>query len=297
MKKLIVIILFLFGAELCKSQDLILTTNNDSLNCQIIEKKGSFLIYKIKVEDAYQSRAVKEEFVLKYEVGYYLKNNKNNASGNSAKSEKVKNFNEGVFMVIGFNRSQLLELYANGTPSELKDYANDLMNSISFNAEVDAFISKKFSLGLRYELYKSDASKNNLATAGPSNTYYFDLEEDLVIHTISPKLNFRTTFIDEKNPIILSAMVDYNILNNLFSIEEDGGSYKASGDMKGQKIGLSIAASYERVINNDLKIGFTTMFKTCSLDKVKINGVDQTLVGNNQLNINRLNIGVFLAFR
>lgn len=296
MKKLILFLLLIITAQLSKSQDLIVTTNNDSLNCQIVEKKGAFVIYKIKVDGTYQSRAVKNEFVLKTEVGYFLINNTNKS--NLGKVEKIKKYNEGIFMVIGFNKSQLLNIYdyAN-TPSELKDYAKDLSNSISFNLEAEGYISKKFTLGLRYELYKSDAQKNNFATPGPSNTYYFDLEEDMIIHSISPKLSFKNSINGDNNIIAISGMIDYNIFNNVFSVEEDVSGITSSGDITGQKIGLSFGASFERVINNNLKVGITGLYKTCSISEVKINGVEETLSGKSQININRLNIGLYLVFR
>lgn len=293
MKKIIIILLFILFAEQSKSQDLIVTNNNDSINCQIVEKKGSFTIYRIRVDGAVQSRALKDEFILKTEVGYYLNkpNNEKYIIANQKETKKIFMFN------VGINKSSLLEYYNGSGPTQLDAYYTDLTNTASFNAEVEALLSNKFSLGLRYELYKSDAEYKDLPVPGPSNTYLFDLDEDLIIHTISPKFSFRKNVFDEKNLIVLSAMYDYNLYNNIFTIEESGSSYSATGDISGKSSGVSFAASYERVISNDFRVGLTGMYKMCTVKKVEINGVEQSLVGSNQINLNRLNIGLYISFR
>lgn len=295
MKKLFLLLLLIAFAQLSKSQDLIVTTNNDSLNCQIIEKKGAFLIYKIIVDGAYQSRAVKDEFVLKTEVGYFLKSQN---SKQNIQVLKSKNPNEGVFLKIGFNKAQLLEINDNNIPNDFKEYYKDLANSISVSAEIERIVTPRFAFGLNYELYIGNASMKNYGTPGPyGTTINFDFEEKLTIHTVSPKFSYRKNISGDNNLVVLSGMLDYNFFNNIFSVDESNGSYYASGDIKGRKFGLSIAGSYERIINNDLRVGVSCLFRASTLDKVKINGEEETLIGTNQININRLNFGLYLAFR
>ncbi len=290
--KLIFTIMLVTISSYCLSQDLIVTSNNDSINCQITEKRGSFLVYKIKVDGEYQSRAIKEDLILKTETNFY-----NNNPYLIKKENQKSSIYPYCFLNFGINRSWLTDYAQETNDAELDALYNKLSKNFSFSPEIELWLNNKIGLGMKYEYYYSKAEDNDMIFVNGPYTYHYEVKDEINIHTISPKLNFRTPLKNDNNYLCFSVMYDYNLFNELISITDKSSNVKGSSELKGKKSGFGFSAAYEHHLSKNIKLGFLSSYKFCSIDKVEVDDVEVELSGANKINLNRLNFGFYIGFR
>lgn len=292
MKKLI-LILFIFICNNTFSQDLIVTNNNDSINCKIIERKGSFIIYKIKIGDEFQTRSVKEEFVLNTAPQFYVIN------PSLVKQEKVAlntDFKNEFYLTFEINRSSLNEFAKNTGDAKIDAINDNLSSAISFSPIIEIWLSKKIGIGLKYEYYKSTAQDDNFPLYYGSFPVYYRLNEEITIHTLSPKLNFRTPIQKDKSYLVFSAMYNYNFYNDILLFTDKNYPSQITAELSTKKSGFGFSAGFEYHTLENIKIGFITGYSFCLLDEIYLNATQIQLTAANKINLNRINLGLFIGF-
>lgn len=276
----------------CYGQDLIVTKNNDSINCQIVEEKGSYLIYKTKIDGLVQQNSIKLDFVLNTEHNYYIYNPKQ-----TIKKKSEDKSNSIYYLLFGISNSSLTDYAVESGNIEINALNKTLSNAISFNTEIEFCLKEKFGIGLRYEYYKSRAQDDDILLLVNGVNYHFYVKEELRLHTLSPKINFKTSLINNKNHITFSAMYDYNFYFDDAFLKEENFTYIINSKVKSRKSGFGFSAGYEYHILPSVKIGLITSYKFCTIDAVIVNDELVSLSGGNEININRLSFGMYVGFR
>ncbi len=287
MKKLI-LILFVFISNNLFSQDLIITTTNDSINCKIISQEGTFTLYKINTASGQQSRAIKNTSVLKVQQNYF---NLSITNINSIPKKPVKetSFNAGI----GY--TMLFKTFDADDDPDFKEFYRDLSNAISFHAEIQHSFNEKIGLSIRYDYFKSSAEMNDYKYVYQFQTYYMDILEEVSIHTLSPGLYYKIPLIDDMN-IKLFGAYDHNFYDDAVKINS------TTFDVFGNKSGLALGIGYENIISKNIGLSFQIKYRASKLNKVtSVNGsgsgTDIELYGLDRININRLTLGLNISLR
>lgn len=292
MKKIFLLIL-LFTSKFLFSQDLVVTQKNDSIECKVVSAQNSFTIYKTYVAGIQQSRAINNKDVLKIDYNYYLTHpSKINRKVviKSNKNPKTTSFN------VGLGYTGLFDLYREDPAlPTYGEYLKELSNSFSLHAEIQQSLTQKFGLSFRYDFFKSKAQDNALQFNYQGSTYYFQIEDEVTIHTLSPGLYYKFPLVPELMNINTFAAFDYNFFDNPTLINN------VSYDVYGQKLGLSIGAAYEYIINESTAISIQFKYRTAKLDKATFvtngQGKEEKLSGFDRININRFTIGLNLCLK
>lgn len=295
MKKILLILIILISRN-SFAQDLIVTNNNDSINCLILEKKGSFLIYKKKIGNTYQFGSIKQEFVSKTELQFY---NVNPALIKQSIDPNTQIFKPEFFLTFEVNKSTLIN-YVVKSSNKTSDSINAVLaKSVSFSPAFEYWLSKKVGIGVKYEFYNSKASEDRYPVYLNSSSFpptYFELEEEIFIHTISPKLIFRTPVFNEKNYIFFHVMYNYNFYKDLILYTEKISKQDYSTETRSKKSGFGFSAGYEYHATKNLKFGFISSYQFCEIDNIFVNGKEIELTAANKLNLNRFNLGLIVGF-
>jgi len=292
MKKILLILILLISKGIY-AQDLIVTKTNDSVNCKVVSQQGSFTLYKVLTANGPQSRAISNKDVVKIEYNFYSSIPVQNPY-NPRQAIAVKTPNETSFN-FGLGYTNLFKLFDVDDP-DFVDYYKDLSNAVSFHAEIQTSLKNKFGLSLRYDYYKSTAEKNNYPFVYQSQTYYFDLKDEVSIHTFSPGLYYKYPIKNNKENIKLFTSYDYNFFDN--SSEINTTSY----DLYGSKSGFSLGLGYEYFILKDIGLSLQLKYRACKLNKVTSvvgggSGTEFELFGFDRININRLTIGLNVSLK
>lgn len=294
MKKIYMLLLIVLISKVTQAQDLLVTTNGDSINCKIVDEKGSFVLYKILEGDSYVSRAINKQSISKSENGFYLRNPelaKNNSNSTSKKQKySSTNFN------IGYNRLKLLDFYSSSGMEVIDKYNESLANGMGFNLELKRWFTKRLGIDIRYDLYSSKALEYKMPYTNPlGSTSYGPFSDKIKIHTFSPGFAFRTPIANENNYLIINTSFDYNLYINDFTY------LGTPGKLKSKRYGYSFGMSYERVLNKNFAIGLNAKYRISSLNKVGlyVNGdFDEIdLTEEQEISINRYSFGLYLGIR
>lgn len=292
MKKVIILIL-LFTSNFVFSQDLLVTNKYDSIECKVVSTQNSFTIYKIYVDGIQQSRAINNKDVFKIDYNYYLTHSSklNQVSKiQTKKNPKITSFNAGI----GY--TSLFDLYREDPAlPTYGEYLRELRSSYSLHAEIQHSITKRIGLCFRYDFFKSKAQDNSLQFNYQGSTYYFQVEDEVTIHTLSPGLYYKMPVVTNLMNLNFFTAVDYNFFDNPTLINN------ISYDVYGQKLGMSFGTSYEYIVNESTAISVQFKFRTSKLDKATYvtngTGKDEDLEGFDKININRFTIGLNICLK
>lgn len=292
MKKYLLFI-FIFISHSILAQDLLITKSNDSLNCKIVSQQGAFTLYKVLTTGGPQSRAISNKDILKIEFNYFSTVTTKDISKSQyvavSNSPNVTSFNFGLSLTSFF------DLIQNDNP-DFESYYKDLSNGYNLHAEIQQSLKKRIGLSLRYDFFKSDAVKNNYLYISQFQKYYVDIEDEIVIHTLSPGLYYNYPVVDNIMNIKLFASYDHNFFDNSSKINND------TYDLFGNKSGFSCGMGYEYLINEDVGVSFQLRYRASKLNKVtNVNSTGSSstyeLYGFDKININRISVGLNICLK
>jgi hypothetical protein len=316
MKKTLFLFLFACAILSGKAQDIIITINNDTIECHIIDVNADRISYEQNViENQKIGKSISTSEVLQY--------------FRSGERERMKQILEHRFLITaqgGLSHSFTdLSNFKNmltsaGVPGpEANDYTGKLKNGIFLNAGFHYLLTKFFGAGAEYSFFQS-SSKGEFIVRGYSglNVPVYStktLNERIYSNFAGPSFLLQLTPGTTQN-IKISATVSPGVV--FFRDETRGNEYQyflpadepysvqypqyynhlntlAQGTTFGAKSGLSM----EYVITRQLSAGIAGSFMWAQLHKISVKNLNYDS-GNQELeksiNISHLDYGISIRY-
>ena len=194
--KKILDILFLFFAILsAKGQDMIITTDSDTIFCKITRISSNLIYY----EQTYNNRTTVGRFIPREHVWeYFVINSSSFRSGTNRKTTPFSRWlvglqGGGAYLVASTAESEK-NMQSLGLPqSQINDYHKQLRHGVYTGASVHYLITSFFGAGLRYSLFSSTIRMDYALRENNSQlpTFYcMGLKENLYVNYIGPSVMF-----------------------------------------------------------------------------------------------------------
>jgi hypothetical protein len=170
------------------AQDLVVTTEGDSLNCKITKIKGGYVYFAFSHQNEVRNTLLPQTQVKYHQYNYY-------AAPEVLPFQIAGYQPEFQHWRLAFNAgwSRRLAPLPDGLTSQQKEYAGKLKNGFNISADAGYFFTEMFGVGLKYDLFKTSNSSSvgedniSITFVGPAfamrfynrsktNSWYMDLE-------------------------------------------------------------------------------------------------------------------------
>ena len=283
---LIFILLSLFSISL-QSQDLIVTSEGDSLNCKITNVKSDFIYFTFLYEDQARSTLLQKDQVV-YQYNYFQE-----AEVPANMVVGMKDFPR-FRAAFNFGWSYRLSKVSDNIPSDFRDYMQNLRSGYMLGLEMSYFMSKPFGLGVKYSVHRS---KNDMSpvTIMYENGYTRtgQMSDNISISFIGPTFTIRGLNKDMKNSFIMSIGLGYLAYKDVAVLIDDF-------TLKGSTMGLCWDIGYDIGLSKGVALGFMLSLITGKLTSYDISDgfTTQTikLDSDEQEGLSRIDLSIGLRF-
>lgn len=252
MKNLYLFLSILFICPFGFSQDLIVTTSNDSINCKITKVKREQLYFVFKNNDKVQSTLIPLKNVASYKYDFYEES--------SISKDEIPGFNKNSGFRIAINGGYSYDPgkdYDSGS-SELNDYFDKLRSGFHIEGNAIYFFDQYFGLGIRYSYFNA---KNELIGAFEYNSVVY--RDDISVNFIGPQFSLRFLNKSQKNAFFLNSSIGYLSYKN----EQD---YSNPVEITGNALGFVSEVGYDIGIAENWSLGFQIGITAGRVKKVTI---------------------------
>lgn len=244
MKRLSLIIVIISYYSMVYAQDLIVTQQGDSINCRITKIESEFIHFTYNHSGEIRNTLLRDTQVLHLEYGYFEESEvPPEETSLSKRTDRFRLAAHGGF-------SYMMARVADNVPSDFKDYIRQLKTGYHFGADATYFVSESYGLGLKYCLFKSKNSIDNIYAVGPNGqTRYGKMSDDLSISFFGPSLVNRSSNNDKSRTFIAGFAIGYmGYLDKKVIID--------SYTLTGATMGLSFEGGYDIKLKGNSGIGF-----------------------------------------
>lgn len=226
------------------AQDLIITKQNDSINCQITRYKDSNIYFTYMDGEEYKSTLIPNDDVKERKLGFFTEDN--------IPKEKILGFEEFQRLRFGLDFGIGLRTASVSTdmPSELQKYANDLRKGFLLGGELVYFFHRKLGVGIKGNWSKSSNGMNNIYIEDEDGNGEFGLMRDRISMVyIGPHFLSRHTYERNDNVFCFGIGMGYlSYKNDAVLID--------SFVITGNTLGLTIDFTYDLALHQNSAISF-----------------------------------------
>jgi len=287
-------IAFLATLTTTYSQDLIVTTSLDSINCKITSIKSDYIYFSFLHNGEARNTLLPVSQVKYHQTDFY------------------KNNGVPVEKIIGYQAPyQKLRLTVNGgfsyktvknfpvESSDLLGYYKKLNSGYHFSSDL-AYYYKSVGIGLKYNLFKTSYSMSDFQFYESTYIYHtkYSLSDHITTSYFGPAIFYRLMNHDKNRAILMNfslGQIDYlnkkeiksEIIYNSLFYKDITSTYNF--EIKGKTIGVIIDFGYDIGITNNLSLGFQFSIIRAMLKKYDTNIEIQPMFDDMFLNIENLN--------
>lgn len=204
MKMYLVLVLLIFTANSIFSQDLIVTTGDDSINCKITNVKAESIYFTFKHKDEIRSTLLSISDVKTHRFNYF--------QTSEVPKEKVvmrDNYKHFRFAINGGYSYQTAKVSEN-VPSDFKNYIKTLKSGYHFGGDLIYYFNEPLGIGVKYYLFKSSNSLDNIYIEDTyGNRTYGKMSDDLSISFIGPTFSTRLINQNKTNTFLSNISLGY----------------------------------------------------------------------------------------
>lgn len=267
-------------------QDLIVTVDQDSLNCKIVSISSSRISYVYSMDNGREmENFITRDKVLAFERAYYVK-----LAGSKTGLEYPK------FVItphggFSYRTAKSPETY----DTRVEQYLKSLKSGYNYGIDLVYYFSNFSGLGLKYNAFRSSGSIDNFRVSdGTGGFISATMKDDITITFIGPFWAFRMLSSDARHSLIgylgLGYLKYHDDANYLSDFELDGNTLGMVYDLAyevGLTEGLSLGAQFSLYSGIIREFEFTQgkRSKTIELDKESLEGMG------------RFDVSLRLAFR
>jgi hypothetical protein len=289
MKRGLILLLLVFSSLIVLSQDLIVTTQGDTINCKIskVNSENVYFIYRHDLEII--DTVLNVTKIKTKQLNYF------------SRSEIPKDWNKGIGKFKPFQISieggLSLEIarLVESIPKELTGYYQNLKSGYNIGGSVLFYLDETIGIGLKYQCFLSSNSIENVSFTDPlGRVHTGDLSDKLKISFFGPVFSTRYPFGKGQN----------SVYTNYFAgpiFYKDDAIMPDPYKITGATIGLGAEGGYDIEISPNFLIGFQASLLAGVIKSVKIvNGQKVqsiTLEKGSYESLLRIDFSIGLRFR
>lgn len=268
-------------------QDLILTTNSDTINCRIT-KVEPYYIYFTFLKDGKAARTL----IDREQVQYFSKNYFSH-SELPVPIQSHGDFQKFRIDISGGYSYMTAPIHSSVDPG-LRSYLKELKSGRHFGAAMSIFFSESVGLGLNYS-YMNTRNGADISSydAETGNVYYGRLVDDITIQFFAPSLNTRILF--GKNDMAFNA----NLGIGYVAYENEAVVFDAMY-IKAGTAGILFHLGLDIPVNKNIAFGISASYLSAALSSYTITegGVSSKveLEEDNLEGISRIDLSAGLRF-
>ncbi|HLO60675.1 MAG TPA: hypothetical protein VK179_18135 [Bacteroidales bacterium] len=244
MKKLsLILILGFILAIYGNAQDLIVTTEGDSLNCKITGLKPGFICFALVHKGQVRNTILPFNRVKYYQDKYYA----------TSEIDKIIRQNGYTHFRLAVNGGWSYRIARNpeDLPAEFTPYLNELKSGYHYGVDATYYWSETMGIGFKYYNYRS---KNEMNIA---------IKDDISINFIGVTLGSRLFDARKRSCMIMNAAIGYmGYLNNAVAYQ-----YLK---IKGSTMGIGYDIGYDFGVSKNVDIGIQLSAFVGSIQKFKV---------------------------
>lgn len=287
---LLVLAIVLLCLKNVYSQDLIVTTIGDSINCKIIKIKKDYIYFYYKYGDDIKNSLIPSNNIKFYKKDFYTKSNiPPNIIGQLKK--KYKRFDIGV----NGGYSYMIGKVDKNLSSFLQTYEKKLKNGYHFGAEMNYFTSEYFGIGLYYSIFRAKNQLDNVYTIDSVTKQVRTgiLKDDITIQFFGPSVCRRFTSKNNADHFLLEFSLGYMGYKDKATVIDNF-------TLASETLGMRLVAGFDVKIDNDWDAGISFELITGSLDHYRyddgIHSKTITLDNNHLASISRIDLSLWLKW-
>lgn len=288
MKQPLILTIFLLITLNLFSQDLIVTRENDSINCKITKIKNDHIYFTFIQKGEVRNTLIS----LANLTGYYY----NHYSEYKLTPNDIVNYSDFQKLRIAVNTgiSNRTAKVPSNLPSEFVNYINGLKRGYHFGFTGHYYISDFLGFGLNFSRSKSSNQMDNIYIEDIfGNRRYGVMSDDIAITFMGPSLSTRISSNQNNNAFLMSLSIGYLGYNNDAMLVDPLNIY-------GYSAGVALDVGYDIELKNDFALGFQISAILGMLDQIEVtqNGLTEVVsfpTGENE-NLARIDFTIGLRF-
>ncbi len=289
MKKTLVVLLLALSFNALKSQDLIVTLENDSVNCKITKVDEDFVYFSFTFRDVFRNTLISRDQIKNYQYNYLKKENTvkpNLRSTNSLSKYRIA-FDGGF--------SYMTAPVSKEIPGDLTQYVKELKSGFHYSVDANLFYSKNLGFGLKYVLFKTKNKKENVYEVLSSGyKKYGEMEDDISVYYLGPSLLARIFSPNGQSVLLTGLSIGYvGYKNDAVLIDNDF-------IIRSKTAGIVWDIGWDYLISNKTAIGCRLSYIFGILTDYELdNGFNKTTIKlekDSYENISRIDFSIGLRF-
>lgn len=279
-------LLFLASSTFVYSQDLVVTSEGDSLNCKITKIKENSIYFTFKHKDE-----IRNTLLPLVQVKYHQHNFYQIAvvpANKIISNEIYPHFRVAINGGFSYRTAKL----ADDIPSDFENYMKELKYGYHYGLDLSYYFSEQLGIGIKYSIYKSKNEIDNISVTRPDgSTQYGKMSDNISINFIGPFISTRLLNANKKNGLLMNLGIgylgykDYTVLVTDYTI-------------KGSTLGLCWDIGYDIGISKNLAIGFQLSYMIGTLTQYDISDETTTktvkLKNDNRESLSRIDLSIGL---
>ena len=284
MKGLSFIILILLVGQVAFSQDLVVTRTDDSLNCKITEIKPDYLFFTLMYNGEVKKSVLPITDVKIFQKNFYYQAELPLEYLIGGEYSKFRFAIKGGY-------SYLLAKTPPNIGSDAEAYFKSLKSGFHFGGDINYFFNKTFGIGLKFSVFKTKASGQNLLfDDGQGGTFSADISEDRTDFLIGPSFVVRVLAPLTKNAFIAGASMGYFSYNDNLIV----GNIPVI--IKGNTLGMVLDLGYDLRLSDDFSLLLAMSVTIGGLTTATINGQTIELPEGEIESMSRIDLSVGFSF-
>lgn len=256
-----------------KSQDLIVSIENDSINCKITMVDENGVHFKFRYDKEVIPSFLLLENISTYEYGYY------NYMFPYSKNRWAFDFG-GSFRVAKLHGS---------IPPSLKEFTEQLKSGVNYGISYTHFYDRTNGLGFKYSLHHSKNEKIGVVPGLFGTSSFSTLKERINITYIAPFYSCRLQNLTGGNSWFFNFGLGYLRFN-------DKVSFTSSTTITGNTLGLNLDIGHDFMLSENFALGFLFSYVVGTLTKINDGRSTSDLAKEDYESLNRIDITFGIRF-
>lgn len=245
-KLLLLLIVSVIGIYSVNAQDLIVTSEGDSINCKITKEKENNLYFTFKHGEEVRNTLLPMNQVSSHQYNFYP----------GTVTPELTRIRSNEFprwrMALNGGFSKHTAEISKEVSSSEREYVEDLLSGSNFSADVNYYFSESIGAGMKYLKFNSTTDvQTNAISSEPV---------DLNILFIGPGVSTRLLNASKKNALLFNISIGYI-------------DYKFDGNaalIKGKTAGLLYDLGYDIGISENISIGLQVSYLSGQLTQFEM---------------------------
>lgn len=230
-----------------EAQDLIVTSDGDSLNCRITKRNAQFVFFTLAQNGQSKNTLLAANKVASVRKAFY---------GSSTLPEGIssvsgKDYSKWQFGLRGGYAYRTAKV-SNQISSQYQDYMKKLKSGFVLGGDIHYFVSEPLGFGLKYSFNKH---KNEEGT---------DVKDDITMHYIAVSMLNRYILVNPKNSFLLGINLGYQSFKDKTIVIGN------PVDITGNSAGFGLETGFVHQLSAGSALHFGLAYNMATLYKIKV---------------------------